>query len=510
MKGKKHPALQQLLDREMEVKKQKDLSQRAELVKMREQQKQMKEAQNAKLLKVRRQRAMQRLETARKVAIYGRGKRKQLPLSMAITETQEAFERSSTTKKGPKAKVIKRLAETQVELERRRLRAPQFVSNTISWFNTTLPSKVITDTYAEIRNKAISKVKTAPAQFGMYINKQISKLPSRTTIVPAFTIPGGAIPYFGAKPIKVPKVKIPTRKVAKAVSGFTKRQVVVGKYVYEQAGRPIVQTGTEMVKKVVTNLPSPTYVAKRVMKYKPSKEAQVTSIAVNKGVKNITTALFMTPLSSPRGKGRPRGASGRYRVEGKPVYEEEYQQWRAKQNALNRISPSTAQTALLTPDQMQRLQMQQMQMQQTQTEAQYPSENYPQQPQPSQQQPMQQQYEQPSDYNLEDRRARQMQEQENDSILKAPNFSKGELKATGGSILTPTGPQILDAPQFNKGEMRTLRKNSNNPYDEGEVKIGERPQTNPYGEEYLDIELGSGRPVLKRRPRERWITGESL
>jgi hypothetical protein len=58
-----------------------------------------------------------------------------------------------------------------------------------------------------------------------------------------------------------------------------------------------------------------------------------------------------------------------------------------------------------------------------------------------------------------------------------------------------------------KGEMRNVTKT--NP-EEGEIKLGERPQTNPYGDEWLDIEVGSGKPVLRKRIKEKWMTGEAL
>ena len=84
---------------------------------------------------------------------------------------------------------------------------------------------------------------------------------------------------------------------------------------------------------------------------------------------------------------------------------------------------------------------------------------------------------------------------------------KGELKAAGGGILTPTGPQIMDAPNAFKGEMRNVYKQSS---DLGEIRLSERPQTNPFGNEYLSIEIGSGKPVIRRRITEKWMDGSAL
>jgi hypothetical protein len=57
-----------------------------------------------------------------------------------------------------------------------------------------------------------------------------------------------------------------------------------------------------------------------------------------------------------------------------------------------------------------------------------------------------------------------------------------------------------------KGQLRTLNRGGEVPA----VVVGERPQTNPYGDEYIDIDLGSGKPKLKRRPSEKWIDGRAL
>jgi hypothetical protein len=93
-----------------------------------------------------------------------------------------------------------------------------------------------------------------------------------------------------------------------------------------------------------------------------------------------------------------------------------------------------------------------------------------------------------------------------DNILKAPNINKGELKNAGGTILTPTGLQIMDAPNAFAGEMRNVTQQGERPA----VVLSERPSTNPFGDQWMDIDLGSGKPVIRNRIRERWMTGEAL
>jgi hypothetical protein len=251
------------------------------------------------------------------------------------------------------------------------------------------------------------------------------------------------------------------------------------------------------------------------------KKEQVRTAKVKRLVKGGLGAVFgpnlLNPQTSP--KGRPRGPSGTYKIQGKPVFEEEYQKWVASQRAMNRITPSVAQEAPITPEEMQNMvaqpsnqsytaeqQIEQMAMAQPKNEQQFANGNVPMTPGEIE----------ASKYREEVRRGPTNEEvkmaqeiaQKQDNVLNAPSFMKGELKATGGSLLTTTGPQIMDAPNAFKGELRNL--NRGDPASMGEVKLGERPQTNPYGDEYIDIELGSGRPVLKKRPREKWVTGEAL
>ena len=237
---------------------------------------------------------------------------------------------------------------------------------------------------------------------------------------------------------------------------------------------------------------------------------------------NLTSGAFAS--SEPRGRGRPAGPSGEYRIGGKPVYEADFQQYSSKQAALNRMLPSEQQSASLNPEYVALLKAQEA-AQRGETKTVMTEDGMPMEGevtgtdieglpkmgtsmmQTGQQQIDLQQKRAYSRATPDEIKMAQYRAQAMDNPLTAPNFMKGELKATGGNILTPIGPGILDAPQVFKGEMRNVTKS--NP-DEGEVKLGQRPQTNPYGDEYLEIEAGSGKPVIRKRIREKWMTGEAL
>ena len=99
----------------------------------------------------------------------------------------------------------------------------------------------------------------------------------------------------------------------------------------------------------------------------------------------------------------------------------------------------------------------------------------------------------------------QQQEQIDDNILHAPSIEKGELQQTAGVFKGDPQYNILNAPNFQKGGLRRVG-NETTP----SVQLGERPNPNPYGTEYTEIEPGTGRVLIKRRPQEKWATGEAL
>lgn len=225
--------------------------------------------------------------------------------------------------------------------------------------------------------------------------------------------------------------------------------------------------------------------------------------------------------SEPRPRGRPAGPSGEYKIGGRPVYEQEFQNYASKQNAMNRMLPSEQQSSTLNPEYVAYLKAKQAEEQgmqvvmteegmpmegQVQTESEMPTTGTSMM-QSGQQQELIRQKRAYTRAMPDEIKQAQEQAQQMDNVLRAPNFMKGELKATGGSILTPIGPSILEAPNSFKGEMRNVTKPN---IDEGEIHLSERPQVNPFGSEYLDIELGSGKPVLRRRITEKFMDGRAL
>ena len=284
--------------------------------------------------------------------------------------------------------------------------------------------------------------------------------------------------------------KAESAKVGKVVEkGVMKVQETLGRVEIHPGA--IVQRGKAIAKAVP-----------KAMRATYGKEERIATAKMKKLVKAGLKQTFGSAITQtrfgPAIRGRPRGPSGRYMIEGKPVYEEEYQQYAAQQRALNRITPSMAQQApvAVAPEAMQAEEEQ---------EQAYPSETSPITPEQVEEAKMIQMPQQTGPTSEEVSMAQEIAQQQ-DNILNAPNPFKGELKATGGSLLTSTGPQILDAPQFMKGHMRTLNRSAEVPA----VVVGERPQTNPYGDEYIDIDLGTGKPKLKKRTREKWVTGEAI
>lgn len=266
----------------------------------------------------------------------------------------------------------------------------------------------------------------------------------------------------------------------------------------------------------------------KAMRAKSARVRRLTQVATGQVFGSLLTSPYAS--SEPRGRGRPAGPSGEYKIGGKPVYEEEFRQWEMKQRSLNRMLPSEQQSQTLNPEYLAYLKQQEVErfkeaqmkaQEQTPQEMTGPEGETITEPVPSDQEPKtegmtteevqaieeirQRPYTRAS---MDEIRQAQQMAQKQDQILNAPNFMKGELKAAGGSILTPQGPQIMDAPNAFKGEMRNVYQTE----EDGApaVRLSERPQTNPYGDEYLEIELGSGKPVVRKRIREKWMTGEAL
>jgi len=289
------------------------------------------------------------------------------------------------------------------------------------------------------------------------------------------------------------------------------------------------------------------------MRAKSARVRRLTQVAAGQV---FGAGLTSIPSSSePRGRGRPAGPSGEYKIGGKPVYEDDFRQWEIKQKSLNRMLPSNVQSQSLNPEYIEYMKQQQAQKEMEGKMKQMQQQNTQQQSNLSPGERLQQTYQNqdgedmsmdmgqenvegvdmpiPSDQapqtegmtneavqaiaearrrtyvrsSQDEIKIAQHTAQQQDQILKAPNFMKGELKAAGGGMLSPVGPQIMDAPNAFTGEMRNINKNAS---DLGEVRLSERPQTNPFSETYLEIELGSGKPVIRHRPREKWMDGSAL
>lgn len=200
--------------------------------------------------------------------------------------------------------------------------------------------------------------------------------------------------------------------------------------------------------------------------------------------------------SKKRRPGRPKGTlSGKYIIPGRgAVRVDEYRKWKAKQNEISKIKEEVR-VPQRQPVSSQAYEGYEQEYEDYEEEAPQTSNS--------------QDEELVNDYQAAKRyeaiRRAQMVEQQNDNILKAPQFMKGELKATGGNILTPNGPNILDAPNINRGEMRNVGQE-----EKPAVKLSARPQTNPYGEYYIEIDPVSGKELLRKRISEKWLTGEAL
>lgn len=187
------------------------------------------------------------------------------------------------------------------------------------------------------------------------------------------------------------------------------------------------------------------------------------------GAVRMVYSELHSPNISKKGQGyshpgRPRGTYI-YSIPGKgPVSIYVYRKWARQQRSLAKLQQGMAVQQM--PQQFQQFphQPQQFQQQNIQPQA-YRQQIQPQLAQMPIQQPIsypqpQQVVQQPRDYN----------------ILHAPNPFKGELRNVG----------------------------MNSPLNANNVNV---PVTNPQGSQYVEIDPMSGRPILKNRHTERWLSG---
>lgn len=236
---------------------------------------------------------------------------------------------------------------------------------------------------------------------------------------------------------------------------------------------------------------------KELAEYKRTKVQVRRQKKIKRASKGVLTALYGSEIVAPRKMGRPKGPSGKYRdFQGKPVYEQEAQDYQAKQRALNRLLPSDIQSAPMQS------------IQQSMDETNQYTEQLPPEVRSSN---LQSAPSAPQNRQLSEEEMNQLQleEQQMDNVLNAPNFSRGELTNVGGpnSIMTVKGKTILEAPDMMKGQLRNL---ANRGKEVPAVTLGERPQTNPTGDSYVEIDPVSGKPFIVKRPSEAWMDGRAL
>ncbi len=130
---------------------------------------------------------------------------------------------------------------------------------------------------------------------------------------------------------------------------------------------------------------------------------------------------------------------------------------------------------------------------------------------PSQEVPPQQ-FEEVAPVQVVQQRAQQ-QFQQAQVLSQTPRHAPQQLPAQGvprenldfsrRGILTPQGGSILSAPNIARGELRGVGEVS-------VVTLGDRPQTNPRGELFTQIDPVTGRSIVHRRISEKFATGEAL
>jgi hypothetical protein len=185
------------------------------------------------------------------------------------------------------------------------------------------------------------------------------------------------------------------------------------------------------------------------------------------------TGIKKKRVKGKRGKGRPKGPSGKYYIPGVgPVGVYEWRRWYARKLATDRMRQAQRQAGLP------------------------PSKIY---------QPREQ-------YTAPPRRVVQEQVRAtvSDNILHAPQFMRGDMRR---SEQLNRSDNILNAPQFLKGEMRGASRESPNIIGRVSGQTADQlptPVSNPMGDVYLDVDPLTGKHLYRKRPREKWLAGRQL
>ena len=233
------------------------------------------------------------------------------------------------------------------------------------------------------------------------------------------------------------------------------------------------------------------------------------------------------------GKGRPKRPSGRYRIPGRgPVYVGEYKRWlaanRAKRMMMAKKLPEseayeTNPDVYLAQEELSDVGSPQGRLGYVQPEHEGqvaqtvgPDGQFSQEAGlglstgPTYYGPEEEEYQEEQHLQPVQQEGRTALESENPH--HAPNVFKGELAGTvhlqvGGPTREGT---ILNAPDVGRGELRLPSSQGSpaaNVMQTGMDYI-KKPITNPEGDVYVDIDPASGRPILRKRSRERWLSGD--
>jgi len=179
--------------------------------------------------------------------------------------------------------------------------------------------------------------------------------------------------------------------------------------------------------------------------------------------------------------GRPKGPSGKYQIPGKgPVYEHEYKKWLTKQRALARIKAE--QSAGIPQQDIS-------EAPETLEAEEYASEEV-EEPQPTQLTPEQIQ------------RLQQIRQMRQAQQVQQPQPQRVSSQTAGG----PVQDHILNAPNIARGELRANQSGKSI----SSTHLGERPQVNPRGEYYTNIDPMTGKQIMQKRVSEKFATGEAL
>lgn len=255
----------------------------------------------------------------------------------------------------------------------------------------------------------------------------------------------------------------------------------------------------QRLKAFVSGPPAPRPISAALTKKVKGKIVIRKPIVAEKLVKGAVT-LAGVPAAFPRAKGksrkgesvrasagRPKGPSGKFVIPGRgAVYEKEWRKYVSQQKEIARLKEKARIKALREGKGVP--------ADSEQFEA-APVEGLP-----------TEQFEEVAPVQVVQQRPSQ-QFQQAQVLSQAPRPAQGVPRETldfsRGGVLTPQGGNILNAPNVARGELRGVGEVS-------VVKLGERPQTNPRGELFTQIDPVTGKSIVHRRITEKFATGEAL